>query len=250
MRGGGSLNTSRCNGFTLAEILITLAVIGIVAVMTIPALVRNYRKKITTTRMKVAYSQFIQAIQLSEIDNGTISGWDYPETTSSDATRDFITKYFKPYMKLSECLENTDEACGAGVGSYDYQYKLANGSSIAIEVGCNIGAVYEDGEYIAINFDVNGPQGPNVGGIDAFYFGIRKENDYRLLPAPWTPTVTREDILNGTYVWMGEPCLCKDIDYNDADIAYYQQTRCCGLLLFLDNFEIKDDYPISYYNKK
>ena len=197
--------------------------------------------------MKVAYSQFIQAMQLSEIDNGTISGWDYPKTPSVDASREFVTKYFKPYMRLNECTENTEEACGVGVGSYDYQYTLSNGSSIAIQPGNNLGGVNEGG-YIAIMLDINGPDGPNTGGIDAFYYNIREALGYKLLPAGWSSTVTREDIFSGTYVWENELCQCRDIDYNDK-IPHSQQTQCCGLLLFLDNFEIKDDYPISYYNK-
>ena len=39
-------------GFTLAEVLITLAIIGVVAVMTIPTLIANYQKKATATKVK------------------------------------------------------------------------------------------------------------------------------------------------------------------------------------------------------
>ena len=62
-------------GFTLAEVLITLAIIGIVAAMTIPTLVNNYRKKDTTAKLKKFYSTMIQAIQLSELENGTSANW-------------------------------------------------------------------------------------------------------------------------------------------------------------------------------
>ncbi len=37
------------NGFTLAEVLITLGIIGIVAAMTMPALIANYQKKVLVT---------------------------------------------------------------------------------------------------------------------------------------------------------------------------------------------------------
>ena len=47
----------RQNAFTLAEVLITLAVIGIVAAITIPALVNNYRERVTVTGLKKMYSK-------------------------------------------------------------------------------------------------------------------------------------------------------------------------------------------------
>ena len=56
------------NGFTLAEVLITLGIIGIVAAMTLPALVGKYQKKVTVTRLKKFYSTMQQAIQLAEKD--------------------------------------------------------------------------------------------------------------------------------------------------------------------------------------
>ncbi len=39
-------NTKQTSAFTLAEVLITLAIIGIVAALTIPTLISNYQKKI------------------------------------------------------------------------------------------------------------------------------------------------------------------------------------------------------------
>ena len=60
------------NAFTLAEVLITLAVIGVVAAMTIPVLIQNYKKRVATVRLKKFVSVMEQAIKLSEIDNGPI----------------------------------------------------------------------------------------------------------------------------------------------------------------------------------
>ena len=224
-------------GFTLAEVLITLGIIGVVAALTIPTLVKSYRKKITETRVRLAYSQFVQAIQMSQVYNGPISSWNFPQPETTEKSREFFNTYFKPYIKAEECKENTQEACGKSVGSFNYQYTLSNSSSLAFQPGIN---------GIAIMIDINGPEGPNVTGIDAFYFSARKDYDYKFMPAGWTPTVTKEDILAGTYVYNNEPCMCQDVDTN-SEIFDFQQTRCCALLLYLDNFKITEDYPISYY---
>ena len=62
--------------FTLAEVLITLGIIGVVAAMTIPTLVQSYKKKVVESRLVKFYSTMQQAIKLSEIENGPISTWD------------------------------------------------------------------------------------------------------------------------------------------------------------------------------
>ena len=48
--------------FTLAEVLITLGIIGIVSAMTIPTLINNYQKKVTVTRLQQTYSMLNQAL--------------------------------------------------------------------------------------------------------------------------------------------------------------------------------------------
>ena len=65
------LITSRKSAFTLAEILITLAIIGVVAAMTIPTLTANYQKNLITSRMLKFYSSMKQAVQLASVDGLT-----------------------------------------------------------------------------------------------------------------------------------------------------------------------------------
>lgn len=42
----------RILSFTMAEVLITLGIIGIVAAMTLPALIQKYQKQETSARLK------------------------------------------------------------------------------------------------------------------------------------------------------------------------------------------------------
>ena len=52
-------------GFTLAEVLITLGIIGVVAAMTLPNVIAGYRKKTVETRLAKLYSSINNAIKLS-----------------------------------------------------------------------------------------------------------------------------------------------------------------------------------------
>ena len=98
--------------FTLAEVLITLGIIGVVAAMTMPALIANYNNHITEVRLKKFYSIFNQAIQQSVAENGDTSTWDYwfngeydneknetPEDYSGVLNEKF-DRYIAPYMKI------------------------------------------------------------------------------------------------------------------------------------------------------
>ena len=56
--------------FTLAEVLITLGIIGVVAALTLPALIANYQKQVIKEQFKVAYSLMQQAWKKAEVDFG------------------------------------------------------------------------------------------------------------------------------------------------------------------------------------
>ena len=62
---------ARSNAFTLAEVLITLGIIGIVAAMTIPTLIQNYQKRAYVAGLQKAYAQLAQAFKLAMADDTT-----------------------------------------------------------------------------------------------------------------------------------------------------------------------------------
>ena len=127
-------------GFTLAEVLITLGIIGVVAAMTIPSLMTAYNKHLTETRLKKFYSLFNQAIKLSVVVNDEYEGWDdywaasgnsYNEDGSEidqvenvDAAFD---KYLAPHMKVMQKKHIRNEANKAT----KTLYILADGSAFA-----------------------------------------------------------------------------------------------------------------------
>ena len=124
--------------FTLAEVLVTLGIIGVVAGLTLPVLIANYNNHITEVRLKKFYSIFNQAIQQSIADNGDTSTWDYsfsgtydndkqetPEDYSGVLNRNF-DKYIAPYIKIvdKKIVTSQDKAL------YKVQlYYLSDGSA-------------------------------------------------------------------------------------------------------------------------
>lgn len=116
---------TKYSGFTLAEVLITLGVIGVVAAMTLPTLIQNYQKQVTINRLKETYSILSQAIKMSELDNGDVSEWNYPEATVQSHI-DWINKYLAPYMKNIQIEDGQFESYPRA------NIKLANGTIVQI----------------------------------------------------------------------------------------------------------------------
>ena len=81
-------------GFTLAEVLITLGIIGVVAALTLPSVIQKYQKKVTVERLKKSYSTLAQAVQMSVKDNDEVETWDFLLPA-----QDFMDKYILPYIK-------------------------------------------------------------------------------------------------------------------------------------------------------
>lgn len=106
-------------GFTLAEVLITLGIIGIVAAMTLPVLIQHQRKTVVETRLAKFYSVMNQAVLQSEIDNGPKEYWPdighgFEENEDGDANgisipEKWFNKYIKPYLKLTRVDVDKDD---------------------------------------------------------------------------------------------------------------------------------------------
>ena len=99
-RGEGRGGYLKKCAFTLAEVLITLGIIGVVAAITIPSLVTSYQKHVVETKLARFNSTMNQTMRLSMADNGDPDSWlernhnySYPETV------EFMNTYFLPYMK-------------------------------------------------------------------------------------------------------------------------------------------------------
>lgn len=168
-------------GFTLAEVLITLGIIGVVAAMTIPTLITNYQKHITVTKLQKAISVLNQAYKLSYDDVG--------EPSASEAfamgAEDYFKKYWAPYIK-SAIICTTPQMCGYKTNT---PWKLANGNQVTtVATSKNLRTTfYTPDGFLYVIFtgggssesetgverrwvyvDINGGEGPNIYGRDLF----------------------------------------------------------------------------------
>lgn len=141
-------------GFTVAEVLITLGIIGVVAAMTLPSLIGNYRKHIVATRLKTSYSILSQAIIRSIASNNEYTDWDFPP--ASENSKDWLNKYITPYIEVLE-IGISDEYTPEYEKKVTY-IKLKNGTVICLHVGT----------YVDFIIDINGSKKPNKQGYDQF----------------------------------------------------------------------------------
>ena len=220
--------------FTLAEVLITLGIIGIVAALTMPTLLLNFEKKTAATKAKKAYSELLQAIELSESHNGELREWTFPETSSVENTRKFVDEYIKPYFTdLKECSTggSKNAKCGAWVSGHGVNYIVPNGTGIAI--------LARQDHNIFIMVDVNGADAPQIQGRDQFYFNTANSTK-TLKPEGWRNDITIEEVLAG-YTFNNRFITCKKTKSADNEAELHRHG--CTLLLMLKNWEIDSEYP-------
>ena len=186
----------RKRAFTLAEVLITLGIIGVVAAMTIPTLIANYRVKQTVTQLKKINSTLQNTFtytKLNDFAGANVKDWNINYTE--------FTNILAKNMKSSKvCGQSNIEDCFPNVN-----YKNLSGESNVLPLSSlQGGIVLNDGTLLGLIFnpnssnanltgdmgqifvDINGIKAPNVLGRDVFSFMIRNDK----LIARNTPTET------------------------------------------------------------
>jgi prepilin-type N-terminal cleavage/methylation domain-containing protein len=171
-------------GFTLAEVLITLGIIGVVATLTIPALIRSYSEKANVTSLLKFYSVLSDAVMQFEIDNGCdagklsqcLSGFGFLDNGVQNF--EVIANYLKVTDKCfySECADKAwlsddsynyfGENIGVGWGPAKSNYKTACYFLADTTVVC----VDTNADSFYVYVDVNGKKSPNRVGQDIFGF--------------------------------------------------------------------------------
>ena len=136
-------------GFTLAEVLITLGIIGVVAALTLPNLIADYKNKELATRAKRSYSLITQAIQRWQADNGIVG--DITGLFDTSKTSEQVTENFSKYFNIVHlCLDSSNE-CKKFVYNVKYAKILSNqeGNAGAAQIKPPL-FVLNDGSLISI----------------------------------------------------------------------------------------------------
>ena len=182
--------------FTLAEVLITLGIIGIVAAMSLHVLMGKYVERERITALKKTYSLLQQAFEIAVVKNGTPDSWGLSnDADGSVRLGEILTKEFKV---VNNCKTGTgcwpdinykylNGKDWINVNEYQTFYKIVlvdgtlmrfsasspdctinNGSSKLLANTCGI-----------IGVDINGFKRPNTVGVDYFNFWFTK---YGIVP--------------------------------------------------------------------
>ena len=200
-------------GFTLAEVLVTLGIIGVVAAVTMPTLVSNHQRKVYVTQLQKVYTELSQAAKRAITDNNAIS---LDETKynghNANGAKNFLHDYF-----------NIVNDCGTDLTPcFADSYKTINGSDFALErsvvaVSLASGAsisVYYNGllydydyhGYLELQVDVNGAEGPNILGRDLFTMDLYSdgkvaESYHSIRDYDTSKNACIEDVSLGGGVW-------------------------------------------------
>lgn len=226
-RIGGFVPLPSCKkAFTLAEVLLTIVIIGVVAAMTLPPLIANWRERQTVEKVYVFYSKISQATQRLIHEEGDPGHWLTASTNSSvrEANVNILINKYRKYLKiLTDCSKKT-EFCVAPVyketfsgtthnflgNSVRYNLILVDGSAVSFFAESTFKKKPQNRNktsYVTIYYDVNGRRPPNVLGKDMFQFDLTEDGIYA-----YSDTEFRQRVLQGWYdsYWVVHH---KNLDY-------------------------------------
>ena len=235
-------------GFTLAEVLITLGIIGVIAALTIPTLIMNYRKIVVENQLKSTYSIISQAIKLAEVENGvgfeinSSSIGDYNDVNgySFEHSEYVFDTYFRKYFKILNAYSKSDTQTFFSYRQYNGHnmiypskskcYKLVNGIGICYTANGN-----DDMGYFYIYLNPN--KKVKIAGRDVFSLEFKRVNGtfklYQMIDDVYKDS-ERQKYIDGC------------VSSNTFPVSYYTGLMVCSFLIWHNNFKIPDDYPINF----
>lgn len=218
-------------GFTLAEVLITLGIIGVAAALTMPALIANHKKQEVITKLKKIYSVMNQAINSSVAEYGDVETWaadcGYSGSPScnTDEAIEWFNRYIGKHLQITSIEKTNDKN--------SFLIYLNDGGILKVA-----NYIYDMGFYV----NKKALQNPKVG-INNFAFRFNpvlatgqqeSDNKYTVKatfePYAWSWDGTREGLLNAG---NGYGCGEKNHSY-------------CTKLIQYEGWQIPKDYPLRF----
>lgn len=158
------------NGFTLAEVLITLAIIGVVATLTLPALMTNTQEQQAKTALKKGINTLTEAAQM----NQAIDGFDYSNLKVDNKDEESQSLYAILATRANVDFRQSGD-CNAAGATTDNGRVCKNGNSD----GGNYVVYFRDGSSLIFPSKVTSTKGSNKSGVapnalqdDGLVYGI------------------------------------------------------------------------------
>ncbi len=222
--------------------LVTLGIIGVVSAMTVPTLMQNHQRKVYVTQLHKVYTEIQQASIRYMTDQNAVNLRE-AGLTSAAKMKEFTLNYFKV---VNDCGTVIKEPCFAesyrnlnGVSTDTNKnwamasvVTLASGASIVIDAP-KVYSTTVDGVtsyYGHLVIDINGPQGPNIGGRDIFYVEFYDDGSIDVVGA--TPACKSRGICGGSSLKD-----IRDTYYNSMCKNSWNGAGCFGKILN-DNWEM------------
>ena len=172
------------SGFTLAEILITLGLIGAVSAITIPTLAYNYRAKVLEEQYRSTYSDLKQIGAMINLEKGDIGEYANGLNSLGDWEKEVIGRLNGGgKLKATSVTDVTDDKRNiyrnSGANPGPFAFNLSDGQLVQVRDVCDNGSIWSDSkgrlwtfnhEMRIICVDVNGAANPNRLNIDTFAF--------------------------------------------------------------------------------
>ena len=208
-------NSLKKSAFTLAEVLITLGIIGVVAALTLPSVINKYRSFVLEQQFKKSYSNLSQTIINMKRDTGIENLRDYYYGYNSSLGRhdtsllgrfysDFDS-HIAPVDKLKKIYPVTNYS-GTGTSAADYGEDWPK-ATIILKDGSSVGRYVNNG-CLRFWIDSNGPyKKPNRYGFDIFEFRVCDSTDVLKPVKAYKNNYTDEELEKEKYPDIaGAPC--------------------------------------------
>lgn len=176
------------HGFTLAEVLVTLGIIGVVSAMTLPTLVKNHQRTVFTTQLHKVVNEISQAVERVISDSNAVN------IKESNIRKTGFDGFMRNYFKTTKiCTGASTKDCFAesytnlngenirirsfivsGCDANSENCATTRGTAMITAGGASIYMVFDGsgGNSLYIVTDINGKQEPNILGRDLFDFVI------------------------------------------------------------------------------
>ncbi|MDR1327554.1 MAG: prepilin-type N-terminal cleavage/methylation domain-containing protein [Heliobacteriaceae bacterium] len=249
--------------FTLAEVLITIGIIGVVAALVMPALISNYRDKAYDAARKKAWSTIGQAVRVITVNGGIGDAAD---------AKDFVENHLREQIKILKTCDNANlRNCGietntngiktlsgtsvtmpktlhglanrmnsgatTNTDTTSYGFVMSNG--YAVNLFYNPKCMVDNPDYwhwgqdrVCVNavYDMNGLARPNQAGKDIGFVTVIYPDESSVA---YAPNVAKEDAAVSTFDNAAQACRDQNSDYSvpnrDELLAMYMNMRLLGM---------------------